>query len=324
MAQVSVPGNKLSNMQKMIRLRFFMHLILAVFLMFSRLHGRENPSDENFSVNSPEGLVSARSAKDKPSEEANGPKSKVEKESEAEKPPSIGNFSLATSQQPAALFGFGGNIIDKGEVQTYYFVDYFKGNKRVVTDIIPGGLFGVNDDWSLFFNFPLAPLMQDGYQKSRGLEDFFVQLEYAFYNKQTWTYTDEATIVVNTTLPIGSCKKNPPTGFGAPSFFVGATYYRTWVEWIAFTALGSILTTAEHRTKFGDQFLYQFGFGRNIPSPPERIYAWILEVDGQYSRKNRINGCLDRDSGGNYIFVTPSPLGFDEKLFTTIWGKHSR
>lgn len=87
---------------------------------------------------------------------------------------------------------------------------------------------------------------------------------------------------------------------------MGATYDRTWVDWLAFTTAGSLLTTANQRTKFGDQFLYQFGIGKNIPSPPGCIYARILEVDGQYYRKNCINGVLDRNSGRNVIFVTPS------------------
>jgi len=34
----------------------------------------------------------------------------------AEKPPTTGNFSLATSQQPGPFFSFGQNIIDKNQL----------------------------------------------------------------------------------------------------------------------------------------------------------------------------------------------------------------
>jgi len=223
-----------------------------------------------------------------------------------EEPPKIGNFALPTSQQPAALFGFGGNIIDKDEIQFYFFGDEFRGKNRIVTDLIPSLLFGITENWSIYFNFPFTPIMEDGAYKSSGLEDFFVQLEYAFYSKSTTTYVDEATVVGNITFPTGSSKKNPPTGFGAPSFFLGATYYRVMVDWFVFTAPGVILTTSDHGTKFGDQFLYQFGVGRNVPSPKDWIYAWMVEVDGQYNKKNRIDGTLDKNSGGNVIYVTPS------------------
>lgn len=223
-----------------------------------------------------------------------------------EEPPKIGNFALPTSQQPAALFGFGGNIIDKGEIQFYFFADEFIGKKRIVTDLIPSVLFGVTENWSIFFNFPFTPIMEDCPNKSSGFEDFFVQLEYAFYNNSTATYVDQATVLATILFPTGSSKKNPPTGFGAPSFFLGATYYHILVDWFIFTAPGAFLTTSDHRTKFGDQFLYQFGLGRNIPSPKGWIYAWMLEVDGQYNKKNRIKGRIDHNSGGNAIYVTPS------------------
>lgn len=221
-------------------------------------------------------------------------------------PPKIGNFSLPTSQQPAALFGFGGNIIDQEEVQVYLFADEFVGKSRTVIDLIPGVLFGITKKLSIFFNYPYSPLMVDGGKRTSGLEDFLVQVEYAFYNQSTSSYFDQATVVANLTVPTGSIKKDPVIGFGSPSIFIGSTYYRTWVDWFAFAAPGAVLITSDHGTKFGDQFLYQFGFGRNFPSPKGWIYAWMIEVDGQYSKRNRLKGTLDHDSGGNVIYVTPS------------------
>lgn len=228
------------------------------------------------------------------------------KDKKKEEPPKIGNFSLPTSQQPYGLFALGGNVIDQGEIQLFFFVDEFEGKNKAIVELIPGILFGITNDCSLFFNFPVAPEIKEGCQKSAGLEDFFAQVEYAFYNKSTAIYADQATILGNISFPTGSIRKNPPTGFGSPTFFIGGTYTRTMVDWFLFTAHGAIVTTPNHRVKIGDQILYQFGFGRNIPSPPKWIYAWMIEVDGQYNKRNRFHGCLDRNSGGNIVFVTPS------------------
>lgn len=231
---------------------------------------------------------------------------KSEKQEEVLEPPKIGNFSLPTSQQPAALFGFGGNIIDQGEVQLYFFADAFVGRKRMIVDMIPSVLFGITDNWSIFFNTPFTPELRDGRHRSSGLEDFFIQLEYSFYNKKTLDYVDQATVVANVTFPTGSIRKDPPTGFGSPSVFLGATYYRTYVDWFVFTSHGAVLTTSDHRSKIGEQFLYQCGVGKNIPSPKDWIYALMVEVDGQYNKKNRIDGKKDPNSGGNILLVTPS------------------
>ena len=172
--------------------------------------------------------------------------------------------------------------------------------------MIPSVLFGVTKTFSILFNFPVAPLFKDGCYRSSGLEDFFIQLEYAFYSKSTSSYVDQATILGNITVPTGSNKRQPITGFGSPSFFLGGTYYRTWMDWVVFFGPGTILTTSDHRTKFGDLFFYQLGFARNIPSPKGWIYALMLEVDGQYNNKSRIKGMIDHNSGGNLILMTPS------------------
>jgi hypothetical protein len=225
---------------------------------------------------------------------------------QVENPPKIGNFVFPPSQQPGPLFGFGGNIIDKEEIQLYFFADEFIGSKKVLLELIPSILFGITDDCSIYFNFPFAPLLRDDQQYSNGLQDFFIQMEYAFYNKKTVNYSDQATVVGNVTFPTGSASKNPPTGFGSASFFLGATFCRMMVDWFVFTSHGGIFTTTNNRTKIGEQFLYQFGFGRNFPSPVGWIYAWMLEFDRQYSKKNRIHGDLDSNSGGNVIYATPS------------------
>lgn len=241
---------------------------------------------------------------------------KEDKEKEDENsPPPIGNFSLPSSQQPFALFGFGGNVIDQGEVQIFLFADDLRGKKRVIIDAIPSILFGITDELSIFYNVPFTPELRDGRDYSKGLEDFFVQFEYAYYNKKTRTYIDQATLVANMTTPTGSIHKNPNTGFGAPSFFLGGTYSRTLKDWFVFTGHGALMTCSNQGVKFGDQFLYQFGFGKSVLSPPGWIYAWMLEIDGQYNSKNKANGSFDPDSGGNIIFMTPSLWISSKEMF---------
>jgi hypothetical protein len=234
------------------------------------------------------------------------PKNDAAEKNDEPTPPLIGNFSLPSSQQPSGLFAFGGNIIDKGEIQIFLFGDDFVGNQKTVSQILPSVLFGITAEWSVLFNFPFAPELREGNHHSNGLNDFYIQLEYAFYNHSTTTYIDQGILVANITVPTGSIKKNPPTGFGSPSLFLGATYNRMMVDWFVFTSPGAVLTTSDHGNKFGEQFLYQFGFGKNIPSPCGWIYAWMLEIDGQYNRKNRIHGHIDHNSGGNAIYATPS------------------
>lgn len=293
----------------------FRILLLAFLSLVSLLEAQTDqsltPSAEKAEEksNSKESLSSSQ---EKAETKENKKESLTSKEAKKDEPPPIGNFALPASQQPSGLVAFGGNIIDSGEVQIYMFADDFVGRRKQVIDIFPNIVFGITDSLSLLFAFPFTPQFLDDGHRSSGLEDFLVQFEYAFYTKKNKWCADQATIVTGLTIPTGSVHKNPPTGTGSPGFFIGATYMHECVDWFVFTCPGAFLTTENHHTKLGNQFLYQFGIGHNIPSPPGWIYACMVEVDGQYNQKNRFKGKIDPNSGGNVIIVTPS-LWFSTK-----------
>lgn len=229
------------------------------------------------------------------------------KEIKKEEPPPIGNFALPTSQQPGPLLSFGEKMLDENQAQLFLFADNFSGVRSHTVDIIPSILYGIQDNLSVFFNVPIAASFKSDKNRSSGLEDTFLQLEYAFYTKKTFEHVDQATLVANVTFPTGSTKKQPPTGFGSSSFFLGTTFNRMYTDWFMFTSPGVVLTTSHDSTKFGNEFLYQAGFGRNILSiDSEWIFAWMIEADGQYTEKDKIKGITDPNSGGNIVYVTPS------------------
>ncbi|HVV68758.1 MAG TPA: hypothetical protein VHE99_06985 [Gammaproteobacteria bacterium] len=224
-----------------------------------------------------------------------------------EQPPSIGNFALPTSQQPGPLVGFGQNIIDQNETQIFLLADDFSGVNKHAVDIAPSILYGITNNLSVWLNMPIAASYKTNQDSSSGLEDAALQFEYAFYHQDTHAFSEQATIVSNMTFPTGSSTKEPNTGFGSPSFFLGFTLNRMYVDWFVFTSHGAVLTTSNDNTKFGNQFLYQAGFGRNILDIDSKwILAWMVEADGQYTQKNKISGVTDPNSGGNIVYVTPS------------------
>jgi hypothetical protein len=263
-------------------------LLLNILLLFSLLHGEETACE-------PKKECDTEKKEEKPPEQP-----------QEIQPPPIGNFSLPTSQQPATLFGFGGNIFDEGEFQINVFVDAFNGKRKQATDVIPNIIFAVTDDWSFSFFFPFAPRYREENYRSAGPEDFSVVTEYVIYKKSAYCYVDQATVLGGLLVPTGSVNVFPRTGFGSPGYLVGGTFYRTLVNWIFFTAQGAHLTTSERGLKLGNQFFYQFGVSRNIPSPCGWIYSLMLEVDGQYFQKDQILGVTDPNTGGNMIYITPS------------------
>lgn len=249
-------------------------------------------------------------------------------------PVAIGNFALPVSQQPGPLVSFGQNILEQGLLQLFLFGDAFIGNHNYMTDLVPGILYAFRDDLSLFVNAPFSPGNKDHHFHSSGIEDVFAQLEYAFYTKPNVDSTVQATVVGDVIFPTGSVSKTPRTGFGSTSFFIGTTWSYMKTDWFLFTSPGVVLTTPKHRTKIGNQLLYQWGLGRNISGSSESIWAWMVEFTGQYIWKDKIRGRKNRNSGGNVIFITPSlwfstpklifQLGAGYPVLQHLYGKQSK
>jgi hypothetical protein len=225
-----------------------------------------------------------------------------------------GNLSLPESQQLGPLFSFGQNIIGKDVLQVYSYFDYLKGHRQKSAEIIPAILYGITDSLSVFINFPVSIKNQVNGNKSSGIEDIYAQFEYAAYNKNHLTTIDQWTLVASLYLPTGSQFKNPPTGHGQPSIFLGTTLCHLAIDWYFFTSAGATLVAAKNNNKFGNQFLYQAGMGRNIGTLPGWIFTWILEFNGIYNQGNNVNGLIDLNSGGNLIFIGPSLWISSKKL----------
>lgn len=225
---------------------------------------------------------------------------------EEEKPFKIGNLALPPSQQPNPLISFGQNVLEKNQKQGFVLATDFIGHRQYFINANPSILYGFTDELTAFITAPFAVRYKQDGKHSSGGGDVNIQLEYAFYTKSSYTWTDQATFVTNITIPTGSRKKNPPTGLGANSFFFGGTYSRTGIEWIYFVSSGAILNASSHQHRFGDAFLYQCGVGRNIANLDDWLFLWMVEFDGQYIRKDKNGHQFDNNTGGNIIYITPS------------------
>lgn len=240
------------------------------------------------------------------------------KESEAHEPVktlSLGNFALPPSQQPGPLIAFGQNILDKGNIQVFSFIDYLKGVCKNFTTITPTAVYAVADNGSIFLALPIAAEFNAGYQTSHGIGDLMIQGEYAFFNSNTLTTASMITAVANITFPTGSVNVEPATGFGAASVFLGLTGSHVSTAWYFFTSFGAMFPTPHKDTLLGKQFLYQFGLNRNFAYAPDQwIFSGLLELDGFYKERDKVDCVIDQDSGGNQVLLTPS-FWFSTKRF---------
>lgn len=218
----------------------------------------------------------------------------------------VGNFLLPSSQQAGPLYGFGQNIIDKGNKQFFINMNQLFGRCKNLSLPIPGFLYGIQNNLSLFIFLPVVAHARDGCNRSHGVSDLWLQLEYAYINKATEKTVTQATLVTSLLLPSGSAKKNPNTGNGLTSFFLGGTFSYTTQWWAIWFQPGGLLTTKHHCTKFGNTFLYQFGIEKCFAARNGWIIAGMVEGLGIYSVRDKIQGLIDPNSGGNTFWIAPS------------------
>ena len=228
-------------------------------------------------------------------------------------PPSNGNFALRGSQQPGPLLSFGQTIIGRNQLQLYLdtFSPYHVGG---AFDSLNGSLtYGITDSTSLYINYPIKSNSETRVFRSSSLSDVTLQLEHAFYTVGNTKYQDQATIVGSITLPIqnDTTSRSPRAqGFGSPTYFLGTTYNRTYLDWLGFVSPGVLFTTTSEHIRLGSQYLYQAGLEHTIIAiSKQSILFGLLELDGQYTEKDLVRKYYLPNTGGNFVAMTPS-LGF--------------
>ena len=220
---------------------------------------------------------------------------------------SKGNLAVKTSQQPGPLFSFGQNIVDKGDLQIYTATDHLKGRCRKETTVSPALVYGVTPQFSLFINIPVATKLQLASSRSSGIGDVLVQGEYTIHEKEAPTHENLITIVGGISFPTGSTEKLPATGIDGAGFFLGTVASHLAHEWYVFASPGTLFTTSRHGTKSGNQFLYQWGFGKNLAYKKDCfVLSWIVEFDGVYTQRTKKCSVITPNTGGNIFYIGPS------------------
>lgn len=198
---------------------------------------------------------------------------------------------------------------------------YTRGHNSYANIINPNIIYGIRNDLDVALFVPFTPTSRMDSSHSSGIMDMLFQAEYAYFTKSDIDYALTGSIVANVQFPTGSSSKNPRTGNGSFSYFLGTTFSYLSYNWYAFVSSGANLTTTRHGTKFGNTYLYQWGFARYVPqlSPKGWIFDLMIEFDGTYAQKDKIRNKTDPNSGGNTIFVFPS-IWMSSKRLALQWG----
>ena len=233
----------------------------------------------------------------------------------------VGNLAFPTSQEPSPLFSLGQNIVDKHDLLILETYEQVKGPQKKYLGLLNSILYGINDDISLLGTVPVAFDYTQDSKTSKGIGDISLQGEWAFYNRDEWYYSLQATFVGNIAFP--TAPNNPPKpniGFGAVSIFLGTTFSYLDPDWYAWTSYGVIIPTQHHKTKYGNQFFYEAGVGYRLGTVGNWLFNLLVEFNGVFYSRDKLLGSIDTSSGGNVIFLGPTFYAATMKHFIFIAG----
>jgi hypothetical protein len=218
-----------------------------------------------------------------------------------------GNLALHESQQPIPLFCFGQEIIGKGTIQIFGYNDFLYGKRDQAIEVIPSVLYGVTDYCTVSAVIPVAAQLKAFGKSSSGIEDIWLQGEIAWLSKEKKRSVLQSTLIASLFLPTGSDSKNPPTGNGSPSVFLGMTLSNMTTSWNGFISAGGLFAHDNSGKGNGNRFFYQAGCGKNITAIPQRlIVAAMLEMYGTVSSGMSTKTIRGPSFEDNALYIGPS------------------
>lgn len=244
--------------------------------------------------------------------------------------------NLIGIRSPATTFGFGQNIIPKKKLLVELNMSEQKATQEQFVALYPSLVYGITNYLSVYIAIPTVPKFELNGISARGIGNITTQLEYVWYTHQTPDYQAQATLVANLTFPTANIDgasftvKDTIRAYDALSIFIGSTASYLSDEWYFYIAPGYVFNTTSHSSitletsdmictatttkKDGDILYYQWGIGHAIQTPSHASLMCALEFNGIYSKKNKINGLRQPNTGGNIIFAGPT-LCITEKRY---------
>ncbi len=222
----------------------------------------------------------------------------------------ISGFIALTSQTAMAhdpVFGIGPHVLFKDGVEVALEVESEKAGRDDEQGLALELTYGLTGDWAVGAELPYE-LKDNGTDSSDGLGDLALFTKYRFWRKDSLGLQESAALFLKVITDTGSNSKAPPIGKGTTDSIVGLTYGyegRKWYRWAS--ARYRFNGTNNARIERGDKILIDFvgGIRPNLTGYLETDVVYLLELNGEFGKRARLNGSELANTGGTEWFISP-------------------
>lgn len=203
------------------------------------------------------------------------------------------------------VFGLGPHVVFKGgvEIAPEVFIDRAGGKDRNVAGLEL--TYGITGDWAAGIDMPYVNTKNNNANTSEyGQGDLRLFTKYRFWRKDGPGVQQSMAAVVKLKTNTGDNNVSS----GTTDSLLGLAYgyeSRKWYRWAALRYLFNGENAEGQR--IGNKVLYDLvgGIRQHQTSYLEPDTVWLLELNGEYSARNELNGDALANSGGNEVFVAP-------------------
>ncbi len=214
---------------------------------------------------------------------------------------------VSSAQAHDPVFGIGPHVLYKGGIEVAPDVHLAKKGSEREAELNLELTYGLTGDWAAGIDLPYR-FSRDGTDDSSYIGDVGLFTKYRFWRSDTLGAQESAAILAKIKLPGRDENSTPPAGSGSTDGILGLSYgyeSRKWYRWasIRYRRNGE----NDDGLRRGDKVLADLVLGIR-PKPTgylEPDTVWLLELNGEYGRRARLNGFDLSDTGGKELFLSP-------------------
>lgn len=205
------------------------------------------------------------------------------------------------------VFGLGPHTLFKGgyEIHIGYHNDKTGGEKanKAVVEL----KYGLTGDWVIGAGLPYQRISEEA-ESASGISDLTLTSKYRFWRRDSLGLQESAALLLAVNLGNGDETAQPALGNGATDLITGLTYGYEGRKWYRWAAIRHRFNGENNQgLQAGDKTLIDLVVGVRLkPTPytkPDTV--WMLELNGEYRQRAKLNGQNLINSGGSEWFISP-------------------
>ena len=222
---------------------------------------------------------------------------------------SVSGLSLAGGQVLAhdPVFSPGPHVLYKEGIDIHLGTAREKAGEARNAGVELALTYGLTGNWAAGVELPYRRV-EAGERSATGPGDALLFTKFRFWRDDRLGVQESAAVLLNVMLDNGDETTVPAVGSGSTDTLLGLTYgyeSRRWYRWASFRYRRNGVSEAGLRR--GDKLFVDLVVGLR-PKPPVYLQpdtVWILELNGENSRRSRVNGVPQDATGGTQWFVSP-------------------